>query len=62
MTQCVILWRNTQPGRGGIGFISKDDQSEEIAVFKDYDEAKECAMEHPLFRAFPYQIVELDDL
>jgi len=62
MTECVILWRNTQLGRGGVGFISTDDDPDKIAVFKDRDEAIDCALKHPLFRAFPYQIVELEDL
>jgi len=58
MMQAVILWRNTQNGQ--VGFISSDDDN--IAVFADRDEAIELAENHHLLRAFPYQVVELDEL
>lgn len=58
--ECVILFRNT--GNGAVGFISDGD---EIAVFKDRVEASEFAQSTdcpPVLDAYPYQIVELDDL
>lgn len=56
--ECVILWRNTQNDK--VGFIS--DEAGEIAVFRNIDEAIDLASDHTLLRAFPFQIVELDEL
>jgi hypothetical protein len=58
MMECVILFRNT--GNGAVGFIGDDG---EIAVF-EREEAIEFALsgDSPALRAFPYQIVELDEL
>lgn len=56
--ECVILWRNTQNNR--VGFISDDDG--EILVFDNMEDAIELALEHNLLLAFPYQIVELNEL
>lgn len=56
--ECVILWRNTQ--NGSVGFISDD--TGELEVFASFDAAQELASEHHLLRAFPYQIVKLEDL
>lgn len=58
--ECVILFRNTQNGR--VGFIAANDDPGEIAVFKNRDEAIACTEWQPLLRAFPYQIVEVDEL
>jgi hypothetical protein len=58
--QCVILWRNTQ--NGCVGFITETDRPDEIAVFADRDEAESLADRHPVLRAFPHQIVDLEDL
>jgi hypothetical protein len=58
MTECVILWRNTQ--NDAVGFISNSEG--DIEVFANRDEAIALALDHPLLRAFPYQIVELEEL
>lgn len=58
--QCVILWRNTQ--NGAVGFISDEHRDGEIAVFESYEEAEALADTHHLLRAFPFQIVLLEDL
>lgn len=59
--ECVILFRNTQ--NGSVGFISyeRDDQ---MAVFKSEDEATKFALsgESPVLRAFPWQVVILDEI
>lgn len=56
--ECVILFRNTQNGR--VGYVGDGD---EIAVFTDYDEAVSAALNDvPICRAFPWQVVELDEL
>lgn len=57
--ETVILFRNTQTGR--VGFIADGD---EIAVFKNEDEAIQFAEsgKSPLLKAFPYQVVPLDEL
>lgn len=62
MTQCVIFFRNT--GNGRLGFISDGDRPDEIAVFKDYEAASDFCRDgsSPVLRAFPYAIVELEDL
>lgn len=57
----VILFRNTQKGRGGIGFVS-DESGENIAVFKSYEEAVDGANNTTMTKVFPYQIVPLDEL
>lgn len=56
--ECVILWRNTSNGR--VGFLS--DENGEISVFENWDEAVDVAADHPICVAFPFQIVELDEL
>lgn len=59
--ECVILWRNT--GNGMVGYLSRsDEQTDEIAVFNDFEAALRIAHQHPLCKAFPYQIVVLDEL
>ena len=61
MTQCVILFRN--PGNGAIGFIGGGGyDGEDIEVFPNLDAAISVALEHPLLKAWPYQIVECDEL
>lgn len=58
MVECVILFRNTQNGR--VGYVSDD--KGEIAVFP-HDDAAIAAAEHTtICKAFPYQIVPLDEL
>ena len=56
MTECVILLRLPN---GKVTFIGEDD---EITVFSDRYEAIALALAHHLLQAFPYQIVELDEL
>ena len=58
--ECVILVRHPS----GKVIAVMDDESEQIAVFKDRDEAIDCALNRqPLCKAgFPYQIVECDEL
>ncbi len=58
--ECVILFRN--PSNGSVGFISKTTKPDEIEVFPHIDDAVELAQEHFLLRAWPFQIVELDEL
>ncbi len=57
--ECVILWRNT--GNGRVGYIHEDD-SDEIAVFQNEDEAVALSETHSLLQAMPFQIVELGEL
>lgn len=59
MTQCVILWRNTQNDK--VCFIGEDD-GDNIAVFDHHDAAVAAVPGIPVLRVFPYQIVELDEL
>jgi hypothetical protein len=39
-----------------------NDDGENLAVFKNLDDAVECAEQHSLCQAFPFQIVELNEL
>jgi hypothetical protein len=57
--ECVILFRNTQ--NAAVGFIADGD---EIAVFPNEDAAIDFARDgnSPVLRAFPYQVVLLDEL
>lgn len=55
---CVILFRNTHNGE--VNFVSDTDG--ELVVFANRDEAIETADKVPILEAFPYQIVELDEL
>src|SRR6266853_5203004 len=54
---CVILFRNTRTGE--VGFVSDDDG--ELLVFSNHDDAVSGAETVPILRAFPYQIIELDE-
>lgn len=56
--ECVILWRNTQ--NGAVGFISNEEG--DLEVFANRDDAVSCALNSSLLQAFPYQIVELEEL
>ena len=56
MTECVILLRLPN---GKVTFIGEND---EITVFPDRYAAIALALAHHLLQAFPYQIVELDEL
>ncbi len=61
MTECVILFRNT--GNGKVGFVSESEEhSDNIATFQHREAALAAVPEVPILRAFPYQIVELDEL
>lgn len=53
----VILYRNS--GNGKIGFVS---ESEEIAVFDSWEAALSAVADVPVLRAFPYQIVEINEI
>lgn len=57
--QCVILFRNTQ--NGAVGFVS-DGESDRIAVFDSEEQAEREAPGITICRAFPYQIVRLEDI
>jgi hypothetical protein len=59
MSECVILFRNT--GNKQVGFVTEDD-CETIAVFADRDAAIKAAFNVPACAAFPWQLVELDEL
>lgn len=56
--ECVILWRNTQ--NGAVGFISNEEG--DLEVFANRDDAGSFALNSGLLQAFPYQIVELEEL
>lgn len=58
--ECVILFRNTRNKR--VGFI--EDADGQITVFENEDVAVDYAiMGHsPVLKAFPYQVVKLDEL
>lgn len=60
--ECVILFRNTQNGR--VGFISDEDKPDHMAIFKSEDDAIGFARHggSPVLRAFPWQVVLLDEL
>ena len=55
---CVILFRNTINNR--VGFVSDEDG--ELRVFPNQDVAIAVAEEVPICRAYPYQIIALDEL
>ncbi len=55
----VILFRNTLNNR--VGFVTEDD-CESILVFPTFAEALNAVGTVPILRAYPYQIVALDDL
>lgn len=58
--ECVILYRNTQNNR--VGFI--EDADGQITVFENEDVAVDYAImgSSPVLKAFPYQVVVLDEL
>lgn len=61
--ECVILFRN--PWNGVIGYISDVDPfgesiDDQIAVFRNYDEASEFASTHALLKIAVHQIIELE--
>lgn len=56
MMECVILVRLNS---GKVVAIMED---ERLAVFRNTGEAVALADGHPLCKAMPYQIVELDEL
>lgn len=60
MSECVILFRNTS--NNAVGFIQTDKGEGEIEVFPHMDAAIECADRHMMLRAYPFQIVELDEI
>ena len=55
--ECVILFRAPD---GSVSFISGDDG--DIHVFPNMDAAVEISQRHPVTTAWPFQIVELDEL
>lgn len=57
--ECVILFRNTQNGK--VGFVS-DGEPDRIAVFESEEQAEREAPGITICKAFPYQIVRLEDL
>jgi len=57
--QCVILFRNTMNKR--VGFVTEDDL-ENIKVFPNMHDALEAVGDVPILRAYPYQIIELDEI
>lgn len=59
MYECVILWRNTQSNK--VGYVS-DGDGDQIMVYADRDAAIRDVPNIPILRAFPYQIVEMDEL
>ncbi len=56
MVECAILVRLNS---GRVVAISED---ENLAIFRNMDEAVALTDNHPLCKAMPYQIVELDEL
>jgi len=59
MTECVILFRNSRNKQ--VGFVTKDD-GESIAVFPSRAAAEEVIVDVPILEAYPWQILELDEL
>lgn len=59
MSECVILFRNTSNQR--VGFVTEDD-CESIAVFPDREKAIQAAFNVPILQAYPWQLVELDEI
>lgn len=57
--ECVILYRNT--GNQRVGYI-RDGDGDEIMVYRNYEAALRDVANIPVLRAFPYQILELDEL
>lgn len=57
--ECIILYRNTNSDK--VRALTEGDE-DDIAVFPHHDAAVECAEHHPMCRAYPYQIVDLDEL
>lgn len=55
----IVLFRNT--GNGKIGFLSEE-EPDMIAVFKNYEDAINAAFRAPITMAFPYQIVQIDEI
>lgn len=55
----VILFRNKSNGR--VGYVS-DGESDKIMVYRNEESALRDVPNIPILRAFPYQIVELDQL
>ena len=58
-TECVIIFRN--PSNSRVGYVREGD-SDEIAVYRDYEAALRDVPNIPILRAFPYQVVELDEI
>jgi len=56
--QYVIVYLNTR--NDSIGFVADDNG--EIAVFDNLDLAVTAAKTAPILRAYPFQIIELDEL
>lgn len=54
--ECVILVRV------GARVLAMENEDDSLRVFPDFDEAVACAMDSMLCRAYPHQIVELDEL
>lgn len=59
MSQCIIIFRNG--GNQRLGFVSYDDR-DELAVFASREEAEKAAHDVPICQAYPYQIVEVDEI
>ena len=58
--ECVILYRN--PNGGRVGIITDNDADDTAYVFPDRKAAMALARRHILTCAWPYQIVDLDEL
>lgn len=54
----VIIFKNTLNGK--VGFVSEDDNGNNVAVFSSYEKAFDAVDNVPICRAYPYQIVELE--
>ncbi len=57
--ECIIIFRN--PSNGAVGFIHGEEPDQPL-VFKHMDEAVAFADGRRLLQAWPYQIIELDEL
>ena len=58
--ECVILFRN--PHNGAVGYIKPDEDKIGSLSFPNFEAALKVVEEHETIRAWPYQIVELDEL
>ena len=55
-----IILVDLRENNGHVLFISEGEDN--VAIFKTEGEAKDCADDHHLCEAFPYSIIDLDNI